>query len=111
MEHDDVDTNMNMDMDKDEYCSSGLEKIVGEDCKKNNSGSISLPPFGLATYKMQSDLWLNTDLNDYEKTSHLCSAADSWLKQFNVHHHDFDFSHRALSCEWVCTSLPDCRLI
>jgi len=102
MEHDDVDTNIDMnmdmdimnmfmDMDNDEYCSSSWEDIVGEDCKKNSSGSISLPPFGLATYKMQSDLWLNTDPNDYEKISDLCSAADSWLKQLNVHHHDFDF--------------------
>jgi len=95
MEHDDVDMNMemdmDMDMDNDIYCSSGWENIVGEDCKKNKSGSISLPPFGLATFKMQTDLWLNTDPNDYEKISDLCSAADSWLKQLNVHHHDFDF--------------------
>lgn len=86
-----MDMDIDTDTNKDVRCSGGWENIVGDDCKKKNNGSISLPPFGLATYKMQSDLWLNTDPNEYERISDLCSAADSWLKQLNVHHHDFDF--------------------
>lgn len=80
-----------MDIEKDEYCFNGWENIVGDDYNKKNNDSISLPPFGLATYKMQCDLWLNTDPNDYESISCLYSAADSWLKQLNVPHHDFNF--------------------
>ncbi|KAK2367326.1 hypothetical protein QL285_080624 [Trifolium repens] len=85
MEHD------AMDIDKDVCCSKGWENIVGKDCKEKKSGSISIPPFGLATYKMQTDIWLNTDPEDYERISYLCSAADSWLKQLNIDHHDFNF--------------------
>ncbi|CAK8532373.1 unnamed protein product [Lathyrus sativus] len=83
---------MNIDKDKDLCCLSGWENIVGHhNSKKKNKSSISLPPFGLATYKMQSDLWLNSDLYDYESISYLYSPVKSWLKQLNVDHHDFNF--------------------
>ncbi|XP_027358327.1 uncharacterized protein LOC113867294 isoform X2 [Abrus precatorius] len=72
-------------------CSMGWESNVGEKYKKKESGYVSLPPFGLATYKMQGDLWLNPEPYDNERISYLYSAADSWLKQLNVHHHDFIF--------------------
>ena len=85
MECDDIE------IEKDICWSSGWGSIVGEKCKKKNSGYISLPPFGLATYKMQEDLWLNPEPYDYERISYLYSAADSWLKQLNVYHHDFNF--------------------
>ncbi|RYR58084.1 hypothetical protein Ahy_A05g023767 [Arachis hypogaea] len=73
--------------------------INGNKCKKKNQnkngssggGSISLPSFGLATYKMQEDLWLNPEPCEYERISYLYSAADSWLRQLNVYHHDFNF--------------------
>ncbi|CAN1221592.1 hypothetical protein LINGRAPRIM_LOCUS325 [Linum grandiflorum] len=51
---------------------------------------IPLPPFGLATYKLQGDIWIAAG-TDYEKMVHLRNAADSWLKQLNVFHHDFNF--------------------
>uniref|UniRef100_A0A1J3INM2 Uncharacterized protein n=1 Tax=Noccaea caerulescens TaxID=107243 RepID=A0A1J3INM2_NOCCA len=51
---------------------------------------IPLPPFGLATYKMQGDLWGNTGF-DQDRLVYLQSAADSWLKQLNADHHDFTF--------------------
>ncbi|CAK8532374.1 unnamed protein product [Lathyrus sativus] len=84
---------MDIDKDKDLCCLiSGWENIVGHhDSKKKSKSSISLPPFGLATYKMQSDLWLNSDPYDYESISYLYSAAESWLKQLNIDHHDFNF--------------------
>ncbi|KAJ4844485.1 hypothetical protein Tsubulata_006321 [Turnera subulata] len=59
--------------------------------KAEGSGGISLPPFGLASYKMQGDLWINPETYDYERIFYLSSAADSWLKQLNVHHHDYNF--------------------
>lgn len=83
--------NEEMEIEKDGNCSKGCDNIEGEHCKKKESGNISLPPFGLATFKMQGDLWLNDDPNDNEKISYLFSAAESWLKQLNVHHHDFNF--------------------
>ncbi|KAJ4746917.1 plant/protein (DUF789) [Rhynchospora pubera] len=53
--------------------------------------SMSLPPFGLATYKVKGSLWLNSERGDKEMAASLYSAADSWLKQLAVQHHDFTY--------------------
>ncbi|CAN8292768.1 unnamed protein product [Cochlearia groenlandica] len=54
--------------------------------------SLPLAPFGLVTYKLQGDLWGNQESCDQERLVYLRSAADSWLKQLNVHdHHDYNF--------------------
>ncbi|QHO14088.1 hypothetical protein S83_052865 [Arachis hypogaea] len=85
----------NIDTEKDIYWWCGWGSTGGNKCKNKNGssggGSISVPPFGLATYKMQEDLWLNPEPCEYERISYLYSAADSWLKQLNVYHHDFNF--------------------
>lgn len=47
--------------------------------------------FGLVTYKMQGDVWINHDKGDYEKIKDLERAASSWLKQLNIQHHDYIF--------------------
>lgn len=65
--------------------------IQEEKCKKQKSEHVSLLPFGLATYKMQGEVWLSPDPYECERRSYLYNAADSWLKQLNVHHHDFNF--------------------
>ncbi|XP_022755263.1 uncharacterized protein LOC111303343 [Durio zibethinus] len=59
--------------------------------KEGSSSMIPLSPFGLATYKMQGNLWVKPDTCDPERMMNLYGAADSWLKQLNVHHHDFNF--------------------
>jgi len=68
--------------------SGGWRRIVGEKCKKQEGGCISLFPFGLATYKMQKKIWSNTS---NKVVSDLYKAADSRLKLLNVDHHDFNF--------------------
>lgn len=51
-----------------------------------------MAPFGLVTYKLQGDLWGDQESCDQERLVYLRSAADSWLKQLNVHdHHDYSF--------------------
>ncbi|KAL3512959.1 hypothetical protein ACH5RR_025676 [Cinchona calisaya] len=62
-----------------------------EEPKEKLSGQFALPPFGMATYKLQGDVWINQNAYDQEKLNDLQSAADSWLKQLNFHHHDFHF--------------------
>ncbi|XP_010459396.1 PREDICTED: uncharacterized protein LOC104740482 [Camelina sativa] len=53
---------------------------------------LPLPPFGLVSYKLQGDLWGNQESCDRERLLYLRSAADSWLKQLNVHdYHDHIF--------------------
>ncbi|XP_058097767.1 uncharacterized protein LOC131242857 isoform X2 [Magnolia sinica] len=70
-------------------CSSEAE-VRGGKCNGEASG-ISLPPFGLATYKMQGNLWINPETADHERIISLMSAADSWLKQLRVQHHDYSY--------------------
>ncbi|KAE8716207.1 (RS)-norcoclaurine 6-O-methyltransferase-like isoform 1 [Hibiscus syriacus] len=63
-----------------------------QDTEGAGDDGISLPPFGLATYKMQGGVWVSGNAGrDREKLGSLLSAADSWLKQLGVRHHDFDY--------------------
>ncbi|KAL9432500.1 hypothetical protein AB3S75_027520 [Citrus x aurantiifolia] len=71
-------------------CSEVADRTEGKP-KRTSSSKIALTPFGLATYKMLGDLWLNPDTSDQERILDLFNAADSWLKQLSVHHHDFKF--------------------
>lgn len=72
-----------MDLEDDAECAQRKRK-EGED--------ISLPPFGLATYKMQGNVWVSGKSGrDQERLMSLLSVADSWLKQLWVQHHDFNY--------------------
>ncbi|KAK8529615.1 hypothetical protein V6N13_102520 [Hibiscus sabdariffa] len=60
--------------------------------KRKEGEGISLPPFGLATYKMQGNVWVSGNSGrDQERLVSLLSVADSWLKQLRVQHHDFNY--------------------
>lgn len=75
--------------------SSGWRRIIREKCKKQEGGCISLFPFGLATYKMQKNVWSNTS---NKVVSDLYNAADSRLKLLNADHHDFNFFSGQPTC-------------
>lgn len=63
----------------------------GEKKRKEGEG-ISLAAFGLATYKMQGNVWISGNYGrDQERLMSLLSVADSWLKQLRVQHHDFNY--------------------
>ncbi|KAK8521188.1 hypothetical protein V6N13_077305 [Hibiscus sabdariffa] len=67
----------------------------GAERKRKEGDGVSLPLFGLATYKMQGDVWVSGNSGqDQEKLESLSSVADSWLKQLRVQHHDFDYFTR-----------------
>lgn len=72
-------------------CSESSGTVMRDKSKEENCGSVSLPPFGIAAYKMEGDLWLKRETSDYERIANLYRAAESWLKQLNVKHHDFNF--------------------
>ncbi|XAR55480.1 hypothetical protein NMG60_11035555 [Bertholletia excelsa] len=73
------------DMDLDDYLEN-MER------KRKEGEGVSLPPFGLATYKMQGNLWVSgNNGRDQERLGSLLSVADSWLKQLRVQHHDFNY--------------------
>ncbi|XP_051135570.1 uncharacterized protein LOC127254493 [Andrographis paniculata] len=72
------------DVESDEEIENAKRKKKGE--------SIPLAPFGVATYKMQGDVWMcDKGGRDRERIASLSSVADSWLKQLRVQHHDFNF--------------------
>ncbi|XP_071687239.1 uncharacterized protein [Rutidosis leptorrhynchoides] len=52
---------------------------------------ISLPVFGLASYKLKAPLWIN---NERTLLSPLLQAADNWLATLQVNHPDFLFFSR-----------------
>lgn len=75
-----------MDVEGEDYERAGKRKeMTGE--------GISVPAFGLATYKMQGNVWVHDDKGgkDQERLTSLLSVADSWLKQLQVQHHDFNY--------------------
>ncbi|XP_028783192.1 uncharacterized protein LOC114739307 isoform X1 [Neltuma alba] len=74
-------------------CGGGAQKKepVGEKLTGGGGGWMSVLPFGVATYKMQGDIWVNPESWDSERLTFLYGAADSWLKQLNLYHHDFNF--------------------
>lgn len=59
--------------------------------ESKESQCITLPPFGLSTYKLQGSLWASAGCVDQQRIIALLSSADSWLKQLRVSHPDFDF--------------------
>ncbi|KAL4202712.1 hypothetical protein AMTRI_Chr02g222480 [Amborella trichopoda] len=61
------------------------------EARERKGEGMALPPFGMATYKMQGDVWMCAESRDRERMISLLSAADSWLKQLGVRHHDFDY--------------------
>lgn len=72
-------------MDVEDESEGGLVK------RKAGEG-MSLRPFGLATYKMQGNVWVSGNYGrDQERLVSLSSVADSWLKQLRVSHHDFNY--------------------
>ncbi|KAF3443873.1 hypothetical protein FNV43_RR13563 [Rhamnella rubrinervis] len=74
------------DMDLEDNLEGATER------KRKEGEGISLPPFGLATYKMQGNVWVSGNRGrDQERLVSLLSVADSWLKQLRVQHHDFNY--------------------
>ncbi|KAM7479539.1 hypothetical protein LguiA_027752 [Lonicera macranthoides] len=69
-------------------------EVVPEDALEGRvkaSNIIYLPPFGLATYKMQGDVWVNPTTSDPAQLYELQNNAYSWLRQLGVQHHDYNF--------------------
>lgn len=60
--------------------------------RRKEGQGVALHSFGLATYKMQGNVWASgRGGRDQERLMSLLSVADSWLKQLCVQHHDFDY--------------------
>uniref|UniRef100_A0A0A9BWC5 Uncharacterized protein n=1 Tax=Arundo donax TaxID=35708 RepID=A0A0A9BWC5_ARUDO len=72
--------------------------FIGVSREGSDSGrTVALSPFGLATYRMEGDLWSHAGSSSNNRLYELYWAASSWLKQVRAHHPDFNFftSHRS----------------
>ncbi|XP_038982814.1 uncharacterized protein LOC103697215 isoform X1 [Phoenix dactylifera] len=69
-------------------CTRGGNRSSSSEGKSNH---IALYPFGLATYRARGKLWTNPESGDDERVVSLYNAADSWLRQLEVVHNDFNF--------------------
>ncbi|KAL5541903.1 hypothetical protein UlMin_009613 [Ulmus minor] len=61
------------------------------------NSKLSLPIFGLASYKCKVSFWSPNGINECQKANSLLRAADSWLRLLKVNHPDYTFfvSHNA----------------
>jgi Protein of unknown function (DUF789) len=57
---------------------------------KEEGPVISLPVFGLASYKFKPAIWTPNQNHKHAATS-LRQAADKWLQALDVYHPDFQF--------------------
>ncbi|KAK3142008.1 hypothetical protein QOZ80_4BG0340990 [Eleusine coracana subsp. coracana] len=55
------------------------------------SNYVTLSPFGLATHKMDTELWASPNSGDQEHVATLIDAAQSWIKMHGIQHYDFNF--------------------
>ncbi|XP_078161596.1 uncharacterized protein LOC144556957 [Carex rostrata] len=59
--------------------------------QKDEFMTISLPPFALASHKVNGALWNNPETGDGALAETLLCAAGDWLRQVQTQHHDFNF--------------------
>ena len=51
---------------------------------------ISLPVFGMASYKFKGSLWMQNG-TEHQVVNSLMRDADKWLRMLDVNHPDFQF--------------------
>ncbi|XP_024024988.1 uncharacterized protein LOC21388361 [Morus notabilis] len=52
---------------------------------------LSLPIFGLASYKFKVSFWNTNGVDECQKSNSLLRAADNWLRLLQVNHPDYSF--------------------
>ncbi|KAJ7970348.1 Protein of unknown function (DUF789) [Quillaja saponaria] len=52
---------------------------------------ISLPAFGMASYKLKGMVWMQNDASESQLANFLLQAADNWLRLLHVNHPDYQF--------------------
>ncbi|KAK3148851.1 hypothetical protein QOZ80_3AG0209540 [Eleusine coracana subsp. coracana] len=64
----------------------------------NATGKLSLPVFGLASYKFRTSIWASDGTQ--ERVTSLMQEADNWLRRIHVDHPDFRFFVSHFSTAW-----------
>ncbi|KAL6636573.1 hypothetical protein ACP70R_024145 [Stipagrostis hirtigluma subsp. patula] len=64
----------------------------------NATSKLSLPVFGLASYKFRTSIWASD--GNQERVTSLMQEADNWLRRIQVDHPDFRFFVSHFSTTW-----------
>ncbi|XP_042422214.1 uncharacterized protein LOC122009955 [Zingiber officinale] len=59
--------------------------------KSDKPLKLTLPVFGLASYKLWGSLWMSDEQHEQQQVSALLQAADDWLRRRQVEHPDYSF--------------------
>lgn len=70
---------------------SAQAPIVTYPNEMDGIAKMSLPVFGLASYKFRGSLWTSNGGFERQLTNSLFQAADNWLRFVQVNHPDFLF--------------------
>ncbi|XP_058087431.1 uncharacterized protein LOC131234509 [Magnolia sinica] len=71
--------------------SSAPAPIITYSNGNDHAPKISLPIFGLASYKFKGSMWTPNGGCERQPANSLLQAADNWLRQLKVDHPDFQF--------------------
>ncbi|CAL9751134.1 unnamed protein product [Musa acuminata subsp. burmannicoides] len=72
--------------------SEGFGSCSVSNIKRSNmSATVSLPAFGLASYKFRGSIWTSSGLYERQLAGSLLQAADNWLRLVRVDHPDYSF--------------------
>ncbi|MCO5563809.1 hypothetical protein L7F22_017458 [Adiantum nelumboides] len=77
-----------------DFCSCKLEQeqwLQEHSAWRIKPGTLELPAFGLASYKLRGPFWASAAPADKQHACLLAKSADSWLKQLRVQHPDYEF--------------------
>lgn len=65
----------------------------------DSSTKISLPAFGLASYKVKGSIWIQNGEREHTLSCSLKQAAENRLRNLQVNHPDFQFfSSHGIQC-------------
>lgn len=74
--------------DGQHFRSSRLKEVRSADLSIKK---LSLPIFGLASYKFKVSVWNPNGVYECQKVNSLLRAADNWLRLLQVNHPDYRF--------------------
>lgn len=77
--------------------SSGIRNVNGS---PQMSAKLSVPVFGLASYKLKGSIWTCNGQHEQQQANSLLQAADNWLRLLNVEHPDFQFFLSRYNTPW-----------
>lgn len=81
-------------------CNGGSISMRSVTSAAQMSAKVSVPVFGLASYKLKGSIWTSNGQHEQQQANTLLQAADNWLRLLNVDHPDFQFFLSRYNAPW-----------